>query len=404
MVTATEIYELQETFYVPFFQIKILPANLQADPNTGQKLPDDIIHDVMQVTYKDNVKEIDSFELTIANWDSSKFMPKYEPYSDPRYKGKFDPGQRIGLYMGYLNNQRLMMTGEITTLEPSYQSSGALTLSVRGLNELHRFRTEQHTFGWYNQTDLAIATDLGRRPLRRDRPGLGIEVRTTADSKATSEPFVLMDNQYDIVFLMQRARRHGYDVVLNVDSQTGRQYIQFGPTGVTPVVPSYILEWGKSLMSFRPTLSTARQISEVVVRSWDRQANRIIEGKATLQDVYSNGSPERDRVTQIAQAFQNRREIITNLPVRSLAEANSLARDKLRNQFNQMVTASGTTVGLPDLRAGRTIVIAGLGERFNGEYYVTETTHTIGDNGYTTEFSAERALEQPPSAPGGKKA
>ena len=51
-----------------------------------------------------------------------------------------------------------------------------------------------------------------------------------------------------------------------------------------------------------------------------------------------------------------------------------------------MVTATGSTVGLPDLRAGSVVEIDGLGDRFSGRYFVTGTTHTIGDGGYTTQF------------------
>ena len=49
-----------------------------------------------------------------------------------------------------------------------------------------------------------------------------------------------------------------------------------------------------------------------------------------------------------------------------------------------MVNGSGSTVGLPDLRAGIVLQIDGLGDRFSGRYFVTATTHTIGDSGYTT--------------------
>ena len=37
--------------------------------------------------------------------------------------------------------------------------------------------------------------------------------------------------------------------------------------------------------------------------------------------------------------------------------------------------------------------IEGLGARFSGTYFVTETTHTIGDSGYTTKFNARREDE-----------
>ena len=62
----------------------------------------------------------------------------------------------------------------------------------------------------------------------------------------------------------------------------------------------------------------------------------------------------------------------------------------LRDRHKEMVKASVTCVGLPDLRAGQRVQIEGLGVRFSGTYFVTETTHTIGDSGYTTKFNARR--------------
>lgn len=49
-----------------------------------------------------------------------------------------------------------------------------------------------------------------------------------------------------------------------------------------------------------------------------------------------------------------------------------------------------TTIGLPGLRAGSNITIDGLGEPFSGGYFVTGTTHSISDSGYTTRFSVRR--------------
>jgi phage protein D len=34
--------------------------------------------------------------------------------------------------------------------------------------------------------------------------------------------------------------------------------------------------------------------------------------------------------------------------------------------------------------------IAGLGARFSGEYFITDTTHTISDAGYITKFNGRR--------------
>ena len=378
----TRLYDpsVTETFFVPQYKVKI----------AGRELPDAIVRDVVQVTYKDNVREIDSFDLTINNYDDLRGVPKYEPPAKSEYANIFDPGQEVEVWLGYFNNLTLMLTGEITTLEPNFPASGGFTLSVRGLNRLHRFRTEQHTKAWTNKTDSQIAEELGRSPVRKGKPGLGIQVET-APLDEEEEPYVLMHNQYDIVFLMERARRRNYELVLReADEEHPQRRLYFGPSQETANAPAYLLEWGKSLLSFRPTLTTANQVSEVQVLGWDRRNNRAIDKTAKWEDMYPRNSPERARVNLLAQAFGGRREVITDQPVYTPQEAERLAKNTLRDLLKGMVEASGETVGLPDLRAGRKLQIGNLGERYDGLYYVLESTHTLGEGGYKTQFKARR--------------
>jgi phage protein D len=379
MATAVDIYSKKQSYYVPEFQVSI----------AGKKVEEGILRDVMQVTYKDNVEEIDSFELMVNNWDAAKFLPKYEPPSDNAYAGIFDPGKRLELRMGYRSHLMLMLTGEITTLEPSFPEAGSPTLSVRGLNVLHSLRTEQHSYAWEKMRDSDIAVQLGKMPVKAGKPGLGLEVKTDPAKQETAEAFVMMNNQFDIVFLMERARRHGYEVVLNEKDATQDRHLYFGPSKSRLEAPIYKLEWGKSLSSFKPKLSTARQISAVNVRGWDRSANKPIDETVGWKDLVPAG-PEQKRLELIAQAFDNRKEIVTDEPVRNAAEARQKAEGKLRKQLTEMVTATGVTVGLPDLRAGSKVQILGLGPRYSGTYYVTQTTHTMGDGGYRTQFEGRR--------------
>jgi phage protein D len=381
MTTAVKLHEQPQTFYVPEFAVKV----------GGRDLPEQVIHDVVEVKYTDSIEKIDSFELTLSNWDDMERKPKYEPPSVPAFQRLFDPGQTVELQMGYAGDQRLMLTGEITTLEPSYRESGPLTLTVRGLNELHRFRAAQHTYSWENKRDSDIAREIGQKPISRDKPGLGIEVKTKPRADEPTEPYVFMDGMFDIVFLLNRARKRGYELVLKVEKSGGSvtRHLYFGPSAnLAEAPPAYVLEWGRSMIRFQPTLSTATQISEVTVRGWDRRSNRKIEETVKLLDVVPRS--ERARYEQLIEAFGDRKEIITDRPVHTKQQAKAIARERLLDKSKQMVTASGATIGLSDLRSGRYVDILGLGERFNGRYYLTETTHTIGSIGYQTEFKARR--------------
>ena len=104
----------QHGFYVPQFEIRI----------AGAGLPRDVVRDVAQVTYRDNLKEIDGFEITVNNWDAATRRFKYVG-ADPG-STLFDPGsEQVELRIGYLGDLRTLVRGTFTTLEPTFPASGA---------------------------------------------------------------------------------------------------------------------------------------------------------------------------------------------------------------------------------------------------------------------------------------
>jgi hypothetical protein len=116
--SAEEIYTGHD-FYVPYFEVKL----------QKQKLPKEVINDVTNLTYKDSLTDVDSFELTINNWDAEH---RWFKYIEGDNKEKFFPGQDVEVYMGYIyegkKETERMLYGEITTLEPDFPGSGAPTL------------------------------------------------------------------------------------------------------------------------------------------------------------------------------------------------------------------------------------------------------------------------------------
>jgi phage protein D len=367
-----------ETFYVPHFALRV----------GGSKLPDEVTWDVTQVSYRDSVDDMDSFDLTVANWDPAAKRAKYEGAATTQYAGTFDPGREVELRMGYVGNDRLMLTGQITTLEPSFPETGAPTLSVRGLNVLHTLRGAQHSYSWEKERDSDIAKQLGSFKPTDTKPGLGMKVEIDQAARDKEEPgYVFMDNRYDILFVLELARRNGYSVVLVEAAGSSPRHLYFGPLDASSAPPAYRLEWGRSLISVRPTLSTVKQISTVIVRGWDRRTKKAIDKRATLKDL---PEAQRQELEKLPKAVRDRTEVVTEPPVHTPREAEQRAKAILKAQAAELVEASGTTVGLPDLRAGGSTHIEGLGPRYDGVYFLTSTKHTIGTGGYRTEFQGRR--------------
>lgn len=365
-----------EEFYVPRFEVRL----------GSRKLPEDVVRDVTQVSYKDSLTEMDSFEITVSNlWDQAAHCFKYsdDPLFDP------DPDKELTLWMGYQGKMGLvlMITGEINGLRPSFPESGQSTLVVSGQNRLHRLaRRKQVSDTYEKMTDSQIAKRVAQR--------LGMKLVTDPNAGRQEEKhdYVLQDNQYDLIFLMERARRIGYEVYVVEKGDKGKaeeNELHFKPSDSVKR-RSYILTYGESLIQFTPNLTTANQVEKVTVRGWDRNKKQPITGTATRAELATKGVGAAGRQDKLDKAVKGHEEVITDRPVRSNNDAKQMARQTMENIAKDMVTGSGSTIGLPYLRAGTVVELRGLGDRFSGHYFVTATTHTIGDGGYTTQFECRR--------------
>lgn len=394
MTTFTEIYKDRD-LYVPAFDLKI----------NGQSLPENAAKDVIDVRYSDSIDQIDSFEITVNNWDTQQQDFKYTGSTKTQELGNrnrlFDPGQEIELWMGYYKpptgrtagqetGLRLMLAGLITKITPNFPTSGQPTLKVNGQNALRKFMTRQETHVYERKRDSEIAEQVGRRGnFRIGNLTIPVHVDASARSQELENDHILQDNQYDIVFLLQRAHRNGYDLLLRQETQQDQteQFLFFGPAAEGQRT-SYILEWGKSLIQFQPTLTTSRQVYSVTVNGWDAARGRRISITVDRSQLPTRGLRDRRELDQLESGFRERSEVIVDRPFRNEAEARQYARARLEQNARDLVTGRGSTIGTPDLRAGSVVELRKLGSTFSGRYLIKSTTHTINGSGYITEFEA----------------
>jgi phage protein D len=396
-------------FYVPRFEIAA----------SGEGIDPRILRDVTQVTYNDSITEIDSFDITVANWDTDprKRTFKYVG-AETTVKGS-SPVERLfnpcvgdfELKLGYGSELVTIVKGSTTSLEPSFPAGGAPTLTVRMLNALHKLRGKQHRDHWPNARVAAgkmkisrIAEDIGQRRIEGETFPMPIRISKDAMRDEPLLDYVAQDNVFDIDFLMLEARKIGYVVYVDLERQgkQTKEVLYFGPSDSRHAgVPrtQYELEWGLSLIDFAPKLSTANQVKSVTVKSWDRQKNRAIAEKVSLKDPGITCNQDLLELLDVP-GCRPREEVVANEPMYTKEQARRRAQALLSDKLKQMVEGSGSTVGLPDLRAGQQVLIRGLGARFSGIYFVTKTTHTVNDSGYVTRFTARREAPLPAGSRG----
>ena len=404
-VTMRQASTAMDGFYVPQFK---LVANQKADPTTRNGvIPEAVLHDIVEVTYKDKLEEIDSAELVVNNWDATNNCFKYIGSETLNSDGfpvggganaqnwtMFDPCNRqIELFLGYAPNRlQSMMIGNFVTYEPSFTSSGPPTMSVRMLNLMHALRRKRHDQSYTSKdanplTDTKIAQKIANEadPEVKNKKRFPIPIKKY-DGPEAPLTYVIQKNQYDIDFLWQRARMNGYELRIDQDGE-----LVYQPS-TDKNAPVYELKWGQSLIDFKPTLTIGNQWKSLTVRVFDRKTQKLTEVKRDID------SPDIKKLNKdlmyLLRACDPREELIVDQPFYSQKEADEYCAGVFRDQLKRMVKATGTTVGLPGLRAGSKVYIGGLGTRLSGNYFVTATTHTLNSNGYTTRFEARREDEK----------
>lgn len=373
MTVATIPMYRNNDMYVPTFKVQV----------RQQDVPAVVARDIVSVTYKDSLDTFDSVDLTLNNWDDSRSalptqftyaVDTAAPYAD---LFSFDRQRRVDVSLGYEGVKVVtMFSGSVESIEPHYPAGGAPSLTVRLINPLKALADKQRTKTYVDKSTADIA-----REIARDND-LDIVIETHRDDDDQPQPYVFQDNQHDIVFLMQRARRIGYDVWLE-----GEKTLHVGPasagSGSNTV---YKLGFHRSMIDFEPRLTMTDQVGSVKVTARDQQTKGTFVATATRAEVGLNADLE----GFVTDEIRHKVKTVSNQPLHANGQAKQLAREIMRNVMQQMLTATANAPGLPDIRAGRMVEITDVGGRFAGPYLVTSTTHTIDDSGYRTAFNARR--------------
>lgn len=357
-------------YYAPDYLIEI------KDQALDQEAKGDVI-DLKVTLVKDS---IGSFQLTINNWDDKLLAFKYSDGNT------FALGNEVHVKLGYVGKMVSVMRGIITSLAPQFPESGSPTLAVGCQDSLVKLKGRKPTEGeqkkYVDMRDWEIAQAVAQRN------GL----RFKATQEGPQHELVMQKNQDDAQFLIERAKRIDYDCFIGVDPDSGQDTLNFSkPTDGRDGRPIrvYSFEWGKSLISFAPTLTLADQVGKVTVRGWDPRTKQAIHYTATKDDLPALPSGGASGPGTAADTMNDKQDVVVDRPVFSTEEARHLAISLLRERAKLFKTGSGQVIGLADLRPGDNVEIKNLGERFSGAYEVTKVDHSLGGSGFTTRFEVQ---------------
>lgn len=340
--------------YVPNFHIKI----------NGNLINDDLLMAVSEVTVEDeiNLPAMFTIKLNTVNFETNEWQA-----IDLK---TIKPGDEIKVTMG-MDQPEDMMTGEVTALEAVFGEH--CYLEIRGYDRLHRLRfgTKRRSFKDMKDSDIAtsIAGEAGLSP--------------EAEDTGTVQPYLFQNDQSNYEFLLERAKRIGYEMLV-ADKKFMFRKSREGKAAV--LIMSYALDF----RNFTARMKVLTEGSQVEVRGWDVKTKKEIRGKA--ESGSENGTMSgQDSGFKISQSFGESDTAFPYETVVDATEAAAIAKAQYNLLLKEFINGEGSCLGNPQIRAGSTIEIKGIGDRFSGVYYVVSSTHTINrEEGYMTKFRVKR--------------
>ncbi len=326
----------------------------------GLTLAADVSDAIINVTYDNKSEAADMFSLTLDD-SAGRF----------RESSLFDVGKSVEIHMGYKGNMRPMMLGEITSIAPLFSSSSPPTLKVSGYDRSYKLRhnqPERFTFKYVNDSAIAaiIAAENGLIPIVDPAPtGVHESVQQTGS---------------DWALLSEMAEKNFFELFVDWD----RLYFRFP----RPQLQKTILEYGENLIEFEPRLSIAGQVGIQILRDYDyRLANEIV----SILPVLSIGGDVEAILEKVGSALKDQlmslgRYVIRKQKVDNYVDAAVVAKSLLSQLLSGLFEGRGSCIGAPSLIAGDQVEIRGVGDRFGGTYTLSRVQHSIGENGYITQF------------------
>ena len=385
-----ETFSSGRAFLTPAFRIEL----------DGRDTGREVISDVLEIAFTDDLNAVDSFEFLLHDWDPVALRSRYSsPWDgDGRphtlYQGgpqipNFEPGARVSLYLGYLEDGDLplIMEGEVISLAPSFPASGSPTCRVRALDGFLRGLQKVRVKGNRDGTAKEVIETLCAEN--------DVEVRFASieDEGEAEENVEVMGTLYDEI--EKRAKEYGLSLTTLPGSSSDPVLFLTKPVkGDSDPVAEFV--WGRTLISFTPVVSAAGQISAVIVRGGNPDAppdEQPIEVRRTWSDIgLSPSALGPAGAADLETAVRDIEDEINPKGVATVEDAERAADEHLTRLAESLITGSGSAIGLPTLRTGATVVMGGLGARFDGVYRLTQTTHALAGAGYTTTFQVRKEV------------
>jgi phage protein D len=309
-------------------------------------------------------------EATFTNWGTKDDHTNFLLFD----RRTLDFGKELSVEFGPPTSQTQLFKGRITGIEGHYPQASAPMMTVLAEDRFQDLRMERRTRSFEDMSDSDVFSQIASQH--------GLTPRVDVDGPTYR--VLTQVNQSDLAFLRERAA--AIDAELWVDDRT--LHAQARTRRNTNTVT---LKYGRNLFDFSVLADLSHQRTSVRVSGWDVSGKSALDEEAGESVVSAELDGKRSGSSVLSQALAERNERVAASVPLSQPEARAMAEARYRSRARGFLRGHGSADGMPSIRVGSTLDMQGLGDLFNGKYYVRVARHTFDlENGYHTSFEVER--------------
>lgn len=346
----------------------------------GRQIDDAI--EILSVSITNSINKIPFAKIELVDGD----MPNKDfPISN---SNDFKPGSEIKIEAGYGQSAESIFQGIVVRHGIKISRNNQSRLLIECRDKAVAMTIGRHNASYIDSKDSDVISSL-----ISNYSGLSSDVQATASVYCELVQYYCSD--WD--FLLSRAEVNG----LLVCVEDGKLSVKPPQTSGSAELK---LTYGEDLIEFHADIDARTQLAEVSTVSWDPETQELIEEKAGPQTLNRQGDLTSKTLSEVAgpKSFRLQTQgLLEKAALKEWAEGQQLkaglARIRGRMKFQ----------GSSRAKPGSLIELNGVGDRFNGDVFVSAVSHQIVAGNWVSEvdfgmspdwFAEQRDLVAPPAA------
>ncbi|ASU33905.1 type VI secretion system tip protein VgrG [Mucilaginibacter xinganensis] len=279
------------------------------------------------------------------------------PLSD---NDNYKPGNEIEIQLGYHGQVETVFKGIIVKHAIKARQNGSSLLLIEAKDKAIKLTANRNSAYYIEKKDSDVITTLAG------------SLDNDIDDTTVTHPQLVQFDTTDWDFIVTRAEANGM-LVLTDD---GKLVVKKPATGGTAVLTA---TYGQGIYEFEAEMDARRQIAGVTGISWDYTQQQMEQSDPGVASFSDNGNISTADLGDVigAQVKLNHPGHLTQPQLQAWADAY-----ELRNHLSKNV-GRVRIQGNSGVKPGAMITLAGVGDRFNGDVFVSGTQHVFDGNWIT---------------------